>query len=183
MGESFIHSIFRFILYFLTSRGIYGDFFHCGRQRIWVCLLCGHRVSWTACNYWVKHPEVAVVTGADHIEGVALNLLAPLRPQPRRPPRPGDRQDFQNRQGEVRRVGAGVDQKIRNVNLAPSPPSHTRNNICTRQQSVCSISKIENAHHDPVKIKRRHYTNSTSSAPTYFSESSNFLLTQKDRLN
>ena len=47
-----------------------------------------------------RHTEVAVVTGADHIEGVALNLLAPLRPKPRRPPRPGDRQDFQNRQGE-----------------------------------------------------------------------------------
>ena len=65
----------------------------------------------------------------------------------------------------------------------PQPPSHTRNNICTRQQSVCSISKIENAHHDPVKIKRRHYTNSTSSAHSFFSESSYFLLTQKDRLN
>merc|ERR1719220_2650100 len=74
------------------------------------------------------HTEVAVVTGADHIQGFALNLLAPLRPQPGRPPRPRDRQDFQNRQGEVLRVGAGVDQKIRNVNLAslsrPSP--HTR---------------------------------------------------------
>ena len=47
-----------------------------------------------------RHTEVAMGTGADHIEGVALNLLAPLRPQPRRPPRPRDRQDFQNRQGE-----------------------------------------------------------------------------------
>merc|ERR1712039_763976 len=73
-----------------------------------------------------RHTEVAVVTGADHIEGVALNLLAPLRPQPRRPPRPGDRQDFQDRQGEVLGVGAGVDQKIRNVNSSRVTPSLTR---------------------------------------------------------
>ena len=41
-----------------------------------------------------------MVARADHLKGVALNLLAALRPQPGRPARPRNRQDFQNRQGE-----------------------------------------------------------------------------------
>merc|ERR1719220_1760810 len=85
------------------------------------------------------HTEVAVVTGADHIQGVALNLLAPLRPQPGRPARPRNRQDFQNRQGEVLRVGAGVDQKIRDVSLASSSSSrNSRPPLSRTQQSVPS---------------------------------------------
>merc|ERR1712038_2255377 len=122
-----------------------------------------------------RHPEVAVVPGADHIEGVALNLLAPLRPQPRRPPRPGDRQDFQNRQGEVLRVGAGVDQKIRNVNLAPSPPPLTRattsvpdNNQFVLSPRLKMRTTTQSKSRDITPIRRPAHTPFLAKAPTSY---------------
>merc|ERR1711935_929311 len=130
-----------------------------------------------------RHTEVAVVTGADHIEGVALNLLAPLRPQPRRPPRPGDRQDFQNRQGEVLRVGAGVDQKIRNVNLAPSRPSLTRATYAQHPYpTISSISKIMRTIESKSRdIKTHQFDVQRPHTHSFFSENSPNLIIDAKR--
>ena len=84
--------------------------------------------------------------------------------------------------GEVLGVGAGVDQKIRNVNLAPSSDipchslPHTRNNICcTQQQSVLS-PRLHTRRSSQNQETFKTHTNSTSSdhmlRTPFFSENS-----------
>merc|ERR1712008_331062 len=85
--------------------------------------------------------------------------------------------------GEVLRVGAGVDQKIRNVNLAPSRPSLTRATYAQHPYpTISSISKIMRTIESKSRdIKTHQFDVQRPHTHSFFSENSPNLIIDAKR--